>query len=164
MSGQGMYDVMQLCDTVRETSFAIHRYLWHGHLEKVYENALAHRLRRIGLDVKQQYPLAVFDEDGTAIGDYFADLFIENQLIVELKATKALAAEHVAQLLGYLRAARMEHGLLINFGAPKFEIRSVRRSSRYVRCAEVRDTQIRAKPLKKRVRISTVLPVPCVFW
>ena len=118
-----MRDVMQLCDTVRETSVAIHRYLRHGHLEKVYENALAHRLRKIGLDVKQQHPLAVFDEDGTLLGDYYADLLVDTQLIVELKAAKVLAGEHVAQLLGYLRASRMEHGVLINFGARTFEIR-----------------------------------------
>ena len=63
------------------------------------------------------------DEDGTVIGDYYADLFVEGRLIVELKAAKALADEHIAQILGYLRAARIEHGLLMNFGAPKFEIR-----------------------------------------
>ncbi len=118
-----MKDIMKLCDVVRETAFAIHRYHRHGHLEKVYENALAHRLRKLGLDVKQQYPLKVYDEDGTLIGDYNADLFVDGRLIVELKAAKALADEHVAQVLGYLRASRIEHGLLMNFGAPKFEIR-----------------------------------------
>jgi GxxExxY protein len=118
-----MQDIMQLCDTVRETAFAIHRYHKHGHLEKVYENALAHRLRKLGLDVKQQQPLTVYDEDGTVIGEYFADLFVDNRLIIELKAVKALADEHIAQLLGYLRASRIEHGLLMNFGAPKYEIR-----------------------------------------
>lgn len=118
-----MQDIMQLCDVVRETAFAIHRYHKHGHLEKVYENALAHRLRKLGLDVKQQHPLTVYDEDGTVIGEYFADLFVDNRLIIELKAVKALADEHIAQLLGYLRAARIEHGLLVNFGASRFEIR-----------------------------------------
>jgi GxxExxY protein len=59
-----MKDIMELCDVVRETGFAIHRYHRHGHLEKVYENALAHRLRKLGLDVKQQHPLKVYDEDG----------------------------------------------------------------------------------------------------
>ena len=62
-----MEDIMKLCDVVRERGFAIHRYHKHGHLEKVYENALAHRLRKLGLDVKQQYPLKVYDEDGTLI-------------------------------------------------------------------------------------------------
>jgi GxxExxY protein len=118
-----MQDIMALCDTVRETAFAIHKYHKHGHLEKVYENALAHRLRKLGLDVKQQHPLTVYDEDGTVIGDYFADLYVDNRLILELKAAKGLADEHIAQMLGYLRASRIEHGLLMNFGAAKFEIR-----------------------------------------
>jgi hypothetical protein len=73
--------------------------------------------------VKQQHPLKVYDEDGTLIGDYNADLFVGNRLIIELNAAKALADEHVAQVLGYLRASRIEHGLLMSFGAPKFEIR-----------------------------------------
>lgn len=120
---RNMKDIMELCDVVRETAFAIHRYHRHGHLEKVYENAVSHRLRKLGLDVKQQYPLKVYDEDGTLIGDYNADLFVDNRLLIELKAAKALADEHVAQLLGYLRASRIEHGLLVNFGAPKFEIK-----------------------------------------
>ncbi len=110
--------INQLCDIVRETSFAIHRYHRHGHLEKIYENALASRLRKQGIAVVQQQPLSVFDEDGTLLGDYFADLFVENQLIVELKAVRTIADEHIAQLLGYLRSSRIETGLLINFGAP----------------------------------------------
>lgn len=118
-----MQDIMQLCDTVRETAFAIHRYHKHGHLEKVYENALAHRLRKAGFDVKQQHSLTVYDEDGTIIGEYFADLFVDDRLIIELKAAKALVDENVAQILGYLRASRIEHGLLMNFGASRFEIR-----------------------------------------
>ena len=118
-----MKDVFKLCDVIRETSLSLHSYLRHGHLEKVYENGLAHRLRNVGLKVEQQVPLKVYDEDGTILGDYIDDLFIEDCLISELKACKALASEHVAQLLGYLRACRIEHGLLINFGAPKLEIR-----------------------------------------
>jgi GxxExxY protein len=115
--------VFDLCDRIREISFALHSHLRHGHLEKVYENGLAHRLRKAGLTVDQQYPLKVLDEDGTVLGDYYADLFVERMLLVELKACKALADEHTAQLLGYLRACQMEHGLLINFGSPKLEIR-----------------------------------------
>ena len=116
-------EIFQLCDRIREISFALHRYLRHGHLEKVYENGLAHRLRKVQLTVEQQYPLKVYDEDGTVLGEYFADLFVESKLIVELKACKALAPEHTAQLLGYLRACHIEHGLLINFGAPKLQIK-----------------------------------------
>jgi|SRR5215469_712183 len=118
-----MSDINELCDFVRETAFAIHRYHRHGHMEKVYENALAHRLKNAGFDVQQQYPLTVLDEDGTSIGEYFADLIVGNALIVELKACRTLVAEHVAQILGYLRSARKEHGLLMNFGGYKFQIR-----------------------------------------
>jgi len=118
-----MNDIMQLCDQVRETGFAIHCYHKRGHLEKVYENALAYRLRKLGFDVKQQHPLTVFDEDGAVIGEYFADLFVDHRLVVELKAAKTIADEHTAQLLGYLRASGIEHGLLLNFGAAKFEIK-----------------------------------------
>lgn len=112
-----------LCDRVRETSLELHSYLRHRHLDKVYENGLAHRLQKEGLKVEQQHPLCVKDEDGTVLGDYFADLFVENLLVVELKACKAIANEHTAQLLGYLRACRVEHGVLVNFGASKLEIK-----------------------------------------
>ncbi len=116
-------DIFMLCDQIRETAFALHAYLKHGHMEKVYENGLVHRLRQAGLCVVQQSALKVLDEDGTPLGDYFADILVEQKLIVELKACKALAAEHVAQLLGCLRGCRIEHGLLVNFGSPKLEIK-----------------------------------------
>jgi GxxExxY protein len=118
-----MKDIKSLSDQVRQTAFDIHVYHGHGHLEKVYENALAHRLRKVGLEVQQQHPIEVYDEDGTMIGDYLADLLVEGVLIVELKAAKALIPEHEAEILGYLKSARLEHGLLINFGSYKFEIR-----------------------------------------
>jgi GxxExxY protein len=116
-------NIFALCDQVREASLSLHCYLRHGHLEKVYENGLAHRLCLQSLIVSQQHPLQVKDQDGTVLGDYFADLFVEKVLLVELKACRALASEQTAQLLGYLRATRMEHGLLINFGSPRLEIR-----------------------------------------
>ena len=118
-----MKDIMRLCEVVRETGFAVHRCHRNGHLEKIYENALVHRLRKVGLDVKQQHPLKVLDEDGTLPGDFYADLFVENELIVEVKAVRAVVEEHIAQLLDYLRASRSEHGLLVNFGASKFQIK-----------------------------------------
>jgi GxxExxY protein len=118
-----MKTVMELCDVVRETAYAIHVYHGHGHLEKVYENALAHRLRKAGVEVAQQYPLTVYDEDGALLGEYFADLLVGGQLVVELKACRVLADEHTAQILGYLKSARIEHGLLINFGSFKFQIK-----------------------------------------
>ncbi len=112
-----------LCDRIRQIAFDIHVYHGHGHLEKVYENALAHRLKKTGIKVEQQVPLQVFDEDGTSLGDYFADLIVEGEVVVELKAAKAMAPEHEAQVLGYLKSSRKEHGLLVNFGAYRFEIR-----------------------------------------
>jgi GxxExxY protein len=122
-SARLMKNIKALCDHVRQIAYDIHLYHGHGHLEKVYENALAHRLRKANLDVKQQYPVTVYDEDGTIIGDYLADLLVENALIVELKTAKTLALEHEAQVLGYLKSSRLEHGVLINFGSAKFEIR-----------------------------------------
>ena len=116
-------EIKRLCDFVRQTAFDIHRYLRHGHLEKVYENALAHRLHKAGLTAVQQHPLNVYDEDGTPLGNFAADLFVEGRLVVELKAARALSDAHAAQLLGHLRAVRLEHGLLCNFGAPRFEVR-----------------------------------------
>ncbi len=65
----------------------------------------------------------MFDEDGTILGEYFADLFVAGRLLVELKVVRALTSEHVSQLLGYLKSTRIEHGLLINFGTAKFEIK-----------------------------------------
>jgi GxxExxY protein len=116
-------DIKDLCDKVRQIAYDIHVYHGHGHLEKVYENALAHRLRKAGMEVEQQHPIPVFDEDGTSIGDYYADLLVEGMSIVELKTAKALAPEHEAQILGYLKSSRLEHGLLINFGSYRFGIR-----------------------------------------
>ncbi len=116
-------EIFHLCDQVRETSFALHNYLRNGHLEKVYENGLYNRLNKLGLKVEQPHPLSVSDEDGTVLGEFFADLLVDDMLVKELKACKRLADEHVAQLLGYLRSSGMEHGLLINFGSAKLEIR-----------------------------------------
>lgn len=125
-----MKDIKALSDQVRQIAYDIHVYHGHGHLEKIYENALAHRLQIAGLDVRQQHPIKVYDEDGTLLGDYLADLLVEGGLIVELKTAKALAPEHEAQILGYLKSSRLEHGLLINFGSYKFEIRKFARSGR----------------------------------
>lgn len=118
-----MRTINELCDLIRETSFAIHCYHRNGHLEKIYENALVHRLRKQGIDVAQQRPLAVFDEDGTVLGEFYADLIVENRLLIELKAARNVAEEHIAQLLGYLRSSRIETGLLINFGSPRLHVK-----------------------------------------
>jgi len=123
MAYESTGEIMRLCDLVRQTGFDLRKYHGSGHLEKIYENGLAHRLRKQGIRVEQQVPITVLDEDGTPLDDYFADLLIEGVLIIELKACRAIADEHIAQILGYLRATRIEHGLLINFGAAKYEIK-----------------------------------------
>ncbi len=127
-----MTTINELCDVIRQTAYDIHVYHGHGHLEKVYDNALAHRLRKAGLRVEQQHPLKVYDEDGTLIGDYYADLLVEGVLIIELKAVRTLVDEHTAQVLGYLKSSRLEHGLLINFGSYKFEIRKFARLHAFI--------------------------------
>jgi GxxExxY protein len=116
-------NAFELSDLVRQTGYEIHLYLGSGHLEKVYENALAHRLRKRGLKAEQQRAIQVFDEDGTQLGFYVADLVIADFLLIEVKAARRLVSEHEAQLLAYLKSCRMQHGLLINFGSSRFEIR-----------------------------------------
>src|SRR5262249_49332643 len=116
-------NVMALCDVIRQTGYDLHVYLGGGMLEGIYKSGLMHRLGQKGIRVEREFPLQVRDVDGEVLGDYFADLFVEGILIIEVKACKAIADEHVAQLLGYMRAARVEHGLLMNFGRAKFEIR-----------------------------------------
>lgn len=123
MSNRPKSRPFQLCDIVRETAFAIHRYHGPGHLEKIYVNALVHRLRKQGLHVDKQFELRVFDEDGTLLGDLFADIVVEGVLLLEIKAARCVVPEHVAQILGYLKSSRIEHGALLNFGAAKFSIK-----------------------------------------
>ena len=84
---------------------------------------MKHRLDKLKIDASQQHPLPVYDEDDFFLGDFYADLSVEDKMIVELKACKATTEEHVAQLLGYLRSSRIETGLLINFGSPKLKIK-----------------------------------------
>lgn len=115
--------IFRICDDVRHTSYALHKYLRYRHSEKVYENGLTHRLRKLGIDVTQQAALCVYDEDGTILGEFIADMVVEHCIVVEIKACRALLSEHVAQLLGYLRASGLEHGILINFGASQMEIK-----------------------------------------
>jgi len=103
-------------------SFQVHNTLGCGFLEKVYENALVIELRKTGLKVIQQAPIKVYYE-GEVIGDYIADILVEEEIIVELKATKAIDEIHKAQLLNYLKATRLKLGLILNFGNSKLEIK-----------------------------------------
>jgi GxxExxY protein len=101
--------------------YHVYKTLGHGFLEKVYENAMVLELRKRGLRVQPQAPIHVYYE-GQQVGEYFADLLVEDCVIVELKAAEGLADEHHAQLLNYLKATEVEVGLLMNFG-PKPEVK-----------------------------------------
>jgi GxxExxY protein len=95
-----------------------------GFLEKVYENALCYEICKSTFNVKQQHPINVIYEN-VVVGEYFADLLVQDEVIVELKAVKTLDAGHFAQCMNYLKGTGKKIGLLINFGAPKVEIRRV---------------------------------------
>lgn len=118
-----MSTVLEICDDIRQTSYEVHEYLGTGFLEKVYENALAHRLQKKGYAIKQQYPITVYDEDEYVIGEFAADILVNDEIIVELKAATDLADKHAAQVMNYLKATRKRHGMLINFGSEKFQCR-----------------------------------------
>ncbi len=101
--------------------YAVYNELGYGFLEKVYENALAIELRKAGLKVLQQVPIRVCYE-GQLVGEYSADLLVADKVIVELKAADAILEAHECQLINYLKATRMEVGLLLNFGPePNFK-------------------------------------------
>ena len=93
-----------------------------GFLEKVYENAVAHELRKAGLTTEQQRSIQV-RYDGAVVGDYVADLLVEGSVLVELKAVKSLDDIHFSQCVNYLKATGLKVCLLINFGAPKVQIK-----------------------------------------
>ena len=95
-----------------------------GFLEKVYENALVHELRRSGLRVEQQRPLAV-TYDGVIVGEYAADVIVEGSVILELKAVRVVDQVHVAQCLNYLKATGMRLCLLLNFGSPRLQVKRI---------------------------------------
>ncbi len=116
-------EVNLICDVIRECGYGLHNYLGPGFREKVYERGLIHRMKKRGLNVTAQPSVSIYDEDGTELIEETLDLIVEDVLILELKAVREVSDADVAQLLGYLKAARFRHGLLINFGAPKFYIR-----------------------------------------
>ncbi len=99
----------------------VYRQLGYGFLEKVYENAMMLELHRMGLKAEQQVPIDVYYYDDV-VGVYYADLAVEDAVLVELKAAKAIELAHEAQLLNYLRATPYEVGILLNFGPkPSFK-------------------------------------------
>jgi GxxExxY protein len=105
-------------------AYAVSNILGCGFLEKVYENALCHELRKTGLGMEQQKRINVC-YDGVVVGDYVADLVVENEIIVEVKAVKALDDIHLAQCMNYLKATGQKLCLLLNFGNPRVAIKRV---------------------------------------
>ncbi len=105
-----------LTKTIIGCAFKVHNTLGAGYLEKVYENALRIELVKQELEVKQQEPIKVYYEE-EIVGDFIADLWIENKVIVELKAVQTLNKAHEVQLVNYLTATGVDIGLLINFGS-----------------------------------------------
>lgn len=102
--------------------YRVYNILGYGFMEKVYENALMIEFRREGIPAVAQAPIKVFYDSGELIGEYYADILVDDKVIVEIKATKKLVEENEAQLLNYLRATDIEVGLLLNFG-PKPEFK-----------------------------------------
>jgi GxxExxY protein len=115
-----------LTEQILGCAYRVANELGPGFLEKVYENSLAHELRKAGLQVAQQVPLEV-RYDGVVVGTYAVDLLVEGRVLVELKACKGLEDAHTAQCLNYLKATGHATCLLLNFGKPKIEIRRLMR-------------------------------------
>ena len=116
----------QLTEQILEACFEVINELGSGFLESVYEKALLIVLGEKGLAARPQVPLSVYFR-GVEVGQFYADILVEEKVILELKSVQALAPEHQAQLINYLKATRIEVGLLINFGRPKLEYRRLHR-------------------------------------
>jgi len=112
----------KLTSLILSACFEVSNELGVGFLESVYEKALMVALREKGLAAQAQVPLSVSFR-GESVGDFFADILVEGQVLLELKAVKSIAPEHVAQILNYLKATKIDVGLLINFGSSKLEYR-----------------------------------------
>ena len=109
------YKHSQITETIIKAFYKVYNILGYGFLEKVYENALFFELEEMDLLVEKQKQITVYYED-QIVGEYFADLIVEETVIVELKASKSLRKEHEFQLINYLKATDIEVGLLLNFG------------------------------------------------
>ena len=109
------YKYTELTEKVINVFYKVYNKLGYGFLEKVYENALILELKKLNLQAVPQKPIKVI-YDNVIIGEYFADILVEDKLIIEIKAAKNIADEHEAQLLNYLKATDIEVGLLLNFG------------------------------------------------
>lgn len=130
-----LYKHSDLTEVILNAFYSVYNALGYGFLEKLYENALYFELKKRGLQVEQQKPIEVCYRD-QIVGEYFADLVVEDKVIVEIKAAKQIAREHEAQILNYLKATRYEVGLLLNFGPQPAQKRRVFENSRKVNLKE----------------------------
>ena len=117
-----MESTENLTDTIIKSCYEVHNELGIGFSEKVYENSLLIALQENSLNAVVQSPLKVYFRK-QIVGEYFADLIVNESIILELKALNALTGEHQAQLINYLKATNINTGLLINFGKPGLEIK-----------------------------------------
>lgn len=102
-------------EIIIKSYYAVYNALGYGFLEKVYKNALYYELKLHGLECKVEHPIKVY-YDGRIVGEYFADIIVDDTIILELKACESLREEHELQLVNYLKATDIEIGLLLNFG------------------------------------------------
>ncbi len=118
-----------LTETIIGCAMKVHSTLGPGFLESVYRNALAHELRKAGLNVSCERPVTVH-YDGIVVGDFSADTLVEEKVLVELKANQALVPANEVQLVNYLTATAIEIGLLVNFGADSLQFKRKTRTYR----------------------------------
>jgi GxxExxY protein len=119
----------ELTENIIGCAMKVHSALGPGFLESVYQKAMTHELRKTGLMVECEKPIAVHYE-GVVVGDFSADLLVENTVILELKANQTLAPANEVQLVNYLTATGVEVGLLLNFGADRLEFKRKTRTFR----------------------------------
>ena len=118
------YKHSELTGQIIKAFYTVYNKLGVGFLEKVYEKAMLIELKKLGLECYSQFPIKVY-YDNKCIGDYYADIIVENKVIVELKAVKEAQKIHEVQLVNYLKATKLEIGLLLNFGETPQPIRRV---------------------------------------
>ncbi len=114
----------RLTERIIGCAYRVANGLGAGFLEKVYQNALVVELRETGLTARQQHSIAVRHK-GQMVGEYFAEILVEDAVLVELKAVGALEDFHMAQCLNYLKATGLKICLLLNFGKPRIEIKRI---------------------------------------
>jgi GxxExxY protein len=115
-------EINEITYSIQGAVFEVNRILGAGFLEKIYENALLIELRKRGLSAENQVPIDV-EYKGDNVGQFFADILVENKVVLEIKAVNSIQKAHEAQILNYLKATNLKIGLLINFTHPKAEIK-----------------------------------------